>query len=61
MEDILFYLNDYTPHYDVTVEYRENDLCYYDGVLSTYIKDRRTGKLVWMNKDNCHQYDMFIE
>lgn len=61
MEDTLFCLNGYIPHYDVTVEYQENDLCYYDGVLSVYIRDMRTGKLVWMNKDNCHQYDMFIE
>ena len=61
MEDTLCWLNDYTPHYDVTVEYQEDSLCLYDGVLSVYIKDRRTGKLVWMNKDNCHQYDMFIE
>lgn len=61
MEDIPVYFNDYISHYDVTVEYQENNLCYYNGVLSIYIKDRRTGKLVWMNKDNCHQYDMFIE
>lgn len=61
MEDTLFYLNDYTPHYDGTVEYQENDLCLYDGVLSVYIMDMRTSKLVWMNKDNYHQYDMFIE
>lgn len=61
MEDIPVCFNDFIPHFDVTVNYQENDLCYYDGILCIYIKDRITGKLVWMNKDNCHQYDMFIE
>ena len=61
MEGIPVCLKDFIPQFDVTINYQENDLCYYDGVLCTYIKDRRTGNLVWMNKDTCHQYDMFIE
>ena len=61
MRDIPVCLKDFIPQFDVTVNYQENDLCYYDGVLSIYIKDRRFGTLVWMNKDNCHQYDMFIQ
>ena len=61
MEDIPKHLNNYIPHYRVDIEYEENSLCYYDGILSIYIKDRRFGTLVWMNKDNCHQYDMFIQ
>lgn len=61
MRDIPNHLKDFIPQFDVTINYQEDDLCYYDGILSIYTKDRRTGKLVWMNKDNCHQYDMFIE
>lgn len=61
MGDIPVCLKDFIPHYRVDIDYQENDLCYYDGILSIYILDRITGKLVWMNKDTCHQYDMFIE
>lgn len=61
MEDMPNNLNDYIPHYRVDIEYEENDLCYHNGILSVYIMDIRTGALVWMNKDNCYQYDMFIE
>lgn len=61
MRDMSVCLKDFIPQFDVTINYQENDLCYYDGILSICVKDRRTGNLVWMNKDNCHQYDMFIE
>lgn len=46
--------------WEVGVDYQENDLVIKDGIVCKYWRYPKTGELVWLSADNCHQYDMFI-
>lgn len=48
------------PTWMCDVKYQENDLVIKDGVVCKYWRYPKSGELVWLSADNCHQYDMFI-
>lgn len=49
------------PYWRVDVDYQEGSLVIKEDVFCKYWRNPKTGELVWLSVDNCHQYDMFVQ
>lgn len=48
------------PFWRVDVDYQEGSLVIKEDMFCNYWRNPKTGELVWLSVDNCHQYDMFV-
>lgn len=48
------------PTWACDIDYQEGDVVIKDGLLCSYWRYPKTGELVWLSVENCHQYNMFV-
>ena len=53
--------SDVIPFWIVDIDYPEGSLVIKEGMICRYWRYPKTGELVWLSVENCHQYDMFVQ